>query len=222
MGKDYYPRLTAVAQDNAACNQLVNEQAEMGFILSVPGILATLTFAPIIIHFFYSAQFIVAHEILRWQILGILLRVASWPMSFTIIAKGKMRLFFWAEFSANAVLVGLTWPGIVYFGLPGTGMAFLGMYVFYWILIYFVVKHLTGFAWSVANIRIGLFTIPAIIIVFLAQYILPEFWHMILGGTVTLAFGYYSIKCLFKIVDADDMAPIFNKIKRRIGRVLSR
>lgn len=222
MGKDYYPRLTAVAQDNAACNQLINEQAEVGFLISVPGILATLTFAPIIIHFFYSAQFTAAYEILRWQILGILLRVASWPMSFTLIAKGKMRLFFWTELLANAVYVGLMWPGIVYFGLPATGMAFFGMYLFYWIIIFGIVKRMTGFTWSQANIRIGLFTIPAVIIVFLAQYILPEFWHMILGGTVTLAFGYYSIKCLCKIVDADDMAPIFNKIKRRIGRVLSR
>ena len=154
MGKDYYPRLTAIAEDNTACNQLVNEQAEVGFLLSIPGILATLTFAPIIIYFFYSAKFIAAYEILRWQILGNLLRIASWPMSFTIIAKGKMRLLFWTELLANVILIMLTWAGIAYFGLPGTGLAFFGMYLFYWILIFVVVRQMTGFAWSSANVKL--------------------------------------------------------------------
>lgn len=221
MGKDYYPRLIAVAQDNAACNRLVNEQAEVGFLLAVPGILATLTFAPIVIYLFYSAKFIAAYEILRWQILGILLRVASWPMGFTIIAKGKMKLFFWTELLANAVLLGLTWQGIVYFGLPGTGMAFFGMYLCYWFLIFGVVKRMTGFTWSTANVRLGLFTIAAIIIVFSAQYILNELWYMIMGGTMTLAFGYYSIKCLIEIVDNNGTTPIFAKIKKKIGCTLS-
>ncbi|MBN1974561.1 MAG: O-antigen translocase [Sedimentisphaerales bacterium] len=219
MGKDYYPRLTAVSHDNAKCNQLVNEQAEMGVLLAVPGILATLTFAPLIIHLFYSAKFIAAYEILRWQILGILLRVPCWPMAFTLVAKGKMNLYFWTELLANAVLISLTWSGIIYFGLPGTGMAFFGMYLLYWILIFSVVKRLTEFAWSTANVRLCLFTMPAIVIVFSAQYILPGLWYMVLGGAVTLAFGCYSIICLIKIFDTDGIRSIFAKIKRRFGFV---
>jgi PST family polysaccharide transporter len=42
MGADFYPRLTAVAQDNTACNRMVNEQAEVTLLLACPGILATL------------------------------------------------------------------------------------------------------------------------------------------------------------------------------------
>jgi antigen flippase len=221
MGKDYYPRLTAVAQDNTACNQLVNEQTEVGLLLSVPGIIATLTFAPIIIHLFYSAKFIAAYEILRWQILGILLRVASWPMSFTIIAQGKMKLFFWVELLANAVLIGLTWEGIAYFGLPGIGLAFFGMYLFYWILIVVVVKRITGFTWSPANIRLSSLTIPSVIIVFLAKYVLTDLWYMLLGGAMTLAFGCYSLKCLIELVDADGTTSIFIKIKKKVEFVLS-
>jgi antigen flippase len=34
MGTDYYPRLTAVANDNPRCNQLVNEQTEVGMLLA--------------------------------------------------------------------------------------------------------------------------------------------------------------------------------------------
>ena len=221
MGKDYYPRLTAISKDNAACNQLINEQAEVGILLSVPGILATLTFAPIILHLFYSAKFIAAYEILRWQILGILLRIVTWPMGFAIIAKGEMKIFFWTELLANVVLIGMTWLGIIYFGLPGTGMAFFGMYLCYWLLIFVVVKQMTGFSWSRANIRLGVLTIPAVIIVFSIYYVLTEFWYMILGGALSVALGCYSIKCLIKKVNAEGRTRFFNKIKRRIGFALS-
>ena len=57
MGADFYPRLTAVAKDNAACNRLVNEQAQISLLLAGPGVIATLTFASVVIALFYSAEF---------------------------------------------------------------------------------------------------------------------------------------------------------------------
>ena len=57
MGADFYPRLTAVAKDNAECNRLVNEQALISLLLAGPGVIATLTFASLVITLFYSARF---------------------------------------------------------------------------------------------------------------------------------------------------------------------
>src|SRR5690606_41907637 len=37
MGADFYPRLSAVCNDNEACNRLVNEQAPVGILLAVAG-----------------------------------------------------------------------------------------------------------------------------------------------------------------------------------------
>ena len=86
MGKDYLPRLSAIAHDNAACNNLVNEQFKIAILIAVPGIVATLTFAPLILQVFYSSDFIAAFEILRWQIMGVLLQVASWPIFSILLA----------------------------------------------------------------------------------------------------------------------------------------
>src|SRR6185437_15065321 len=63
MGADFYPRLTASANDNAECNRLVNEQAFIGLLLGGPGVLATLTLAPLVITIFYTARFYAAVEI---------------------------------------------------------------------------------------------------------------------------------------------------------------
>ncbi len=57
MGVDFYPRLTASASDNPECNRLVNEQTLVGLLLAGPGVIATLTFAPLVIALFYSAKF---------------------------------------------------------------------------------------------------------------------------------------------------------------------
>ena len=54
MGADFYPRLTAVAHDNAECNRVVNEQAHVSLLLAGPGVLATITLAPLIISLLYT------------------------------------------------------------------------------------------------------------------------------------------------------------------------
>jgi PST family polysaccharide transporter len=216
MLKDYLPRLTAIADDNAACNELVNQQAEVGILLSVPGILAILTVAPLIIQLFYSAKFIAAFEILRWQILGSLLMVASVPMHFLMEAKGRARLYLLINLSKSVVYLGLIWVGISYFGLNGIGIAYFAAYVFLWIIMYGVAKLLIGFTWSGANRRHALLMFPAIGIVFVSRFFLDNLWSLILGSTVTVAMSIYSIKRLVGIISPDGFAPLLVKIKNRL------
>lgn len=220
MVKDYLPRLSAIANDHAACNKLVNEQVEIGILLSVPGILATLTFAPLIIQFFYTSEFVAAFEILRWQILGILLQVASWPISFILQAKGRGQLVLLTVSLACVVHVCLIWVGMSYFGLKGTGMAFFGMWTFYGIIIYGVARYLTGFTLSGANIRIALVTLPAIGIVFVSGLNLEDFWSMTVGSTISVAMAVYSIMSLVDYVSPNGYLSSLVKIKERFwGRV---
>ena len=107
MGSDFYPRLTAVANDDAECNRLVNEQAQIGLLLAGPGVIATLTFAPLVIAVFYAATFAAAVEPLRWMCLGMALRVIAWPMGYIVLAKGRRTTLFWTEVAATVVHVGL-------------------------------------------------------------------------------------------------------------------
>ena len=84
---DFYPRLSAVSHDNRQCKSLINDQVEVGLLLAVPGILAIMTFTPLVITVFYSSKFMLAAEILRWQILGVVLQVVTWPMGFMLVQK---------------------------------------------------------------------------------------------------------------------------------------
>ena len=148
MAADFYPRLTAAADDNVVCNRLVNEQARVGLLLAGPGVIASLTFAPLVVALFYSAKFGAAVGILRWICLGTILQVITWPMGFIIVAKAKRALFVGCEVAWGIVSVALAWVCISYFGLVGAGISFFGSYIFHGVLLYAVVSRTSGFRWS--------------------------------------------------------------------------
>ena len=173
MGADFYPRLVGVAEDHPQCNCLVNEQTQVSLLLAAPGVIATITFAPLVIALFYSAKFAEAVEILRWICLGIALRVITWPMGFIIVAKNRQAVFMGAEAAWTVVNVGLTWICVKAFGLNGAGMAFFGSYAFHGLLIYPIVSWLSGFRWSVANWKTGLLFLSSITMVFGGFYYYP-------------------------------------------------
>jgi PST family polysaccharide transporter len=216
MGTDFYPRLTGIANDNSACNRMVNEQAEVSLLLAGPGILATLTFAPLVIQVFYSARFAPALYILYWQILGILLRVASWPLGYILLAKGKGRVFFLTELFTNIVHICLVLILLHFFGLPGTGMAFCGVYIFYWILISVVSKKISGFSLSKANRRSVLVVTPSVVVVFLSVILLPQKWGMAVGALMTIGIGSYCLNALRIALGADRVRQLLSKLRARI------
>ena len=214
MGTDFYPRLTAVANNQPECNHLVNEQAEVGLLLAVPGIIATITFAPIVLHLFYSTKFDPAVEVLRWICLGMVLRVASWPMGFILLAKGERKIYFWTELTSNLIYLVLVWVGVAQFGLRGTGMAVFVMYGIYWVGIYMVVRRLTGFRWSAAIRRVGLWFVPSLAVVFVGSYKLPQAYFLMLGTTVTLFTGIYAMKTLCALLPLERMPQFVQKLFR--------
>lgn len=213
MGADFYPRLTAHANDNSVCNRLVNEQAQVGLLLAGPGVLATLTFAPLVVALFYSAKFGAAVGILRWICLGTIIQVVSWPMGFIIIAKARQTLFIVCELAWAIVSLGLAWVCISDFGLDGVGIAFFGSYIFHAFLIYAVVSRISSFRWSQANERLGLLFLVVIAAVFIGFYLLPFFAAVSLGAVATVSIGAYSMHTLIKLIP-------FEQIPIQIRRIL--
>jgi antigen flippase len=200
MGADFYPRLTAAADNNEECNRLVNEQSQVSLLLAGPGVLATLTFAPLVIATFYTSQFTVAVEPLRWICLGMALRVAVWPLGFIVVAKGRQGVFLWTEVLATAVHVGLAYVGCKFFGVTGACMGFVGLYVVHGIVISLIVRQMSGFRWARENVQIGLVMMGLMSVAFAGFMLLP-FWPSAIVGGITLTLSIvYSLRSLLKLV----------------------
>ena len=154
MGTDFMPRLTAAANEHAMMNRLVNEQTEMGVLIAVPGVLATLVLAPIILKLFYSTAFVSGAVIARWQIIGVFLRVVSWPLGYMLIAKGRSLLFILTEVAGGVMHISLIFLCMKLWKLEGVGIAFALVYMFYTIMMLAVASGLTQFRWSATALKI--------------------------------------------------------------------
>jgi antigen flippase len=200
MGADFYPRLTAVIRDRKECNRLVNEQAEVSLLLAGPGIIGTLAFAPLVVSVLYSSAFGPAVEVLRWICLGATLQVITWPMGFIIVAEGRQGIFFWSEVAYTAIHLGVAWALVGYLGVNGAGVAFFLSYVCHGLLVYPIVRWLTGFRWSTANRRLGLVFLVFIGLVFCSFYVLPFWPATAVGGLSTVASAAYCLRALVRLV----------------------
>jgi len=216
MGADFYPRLTASIHNKDEANRLVNEQTLVGVLLAGPGVLATLTFAPLVIALLYSAKFGAAVGLLRWICLGAMLQVITWPMGFIIVAKGKSVVFFCAELAWTIVAIGLAWSCIRLFGLDGAGIAFFGSYVFHGFLMYAIVRRLSGFRWSALNKQTGLLFLSSITVVFCGFYTVPLFVASSLGVLATILSVAYSARALLNLIPFEQLPRLLQVVLVRL------
>lgn len=172
MGTDFFPRLTEVASDHTRSNRLVNEQTSIGLLFGVPGTLATLTFAPVLIVVLYNRSFLGAASLLEWMCLGVALRVVLWPMGFILMAKQMNVAFMAAEVVWAFSNIALTWQLTPIMGLSGAGVAFLGSYVIHGLLVFAIANRATGFRWTPDNTRgIAVFACLAAGVFLAAQFL---------------------------------------------------
>lgn len=191
MAADYYPRLTGVIHDHKAATRLVNEQTEIALLLSAPVFIAMIGLAPWVIHLLYSAEFTPAVEVLRWQILGDVLKVASWPLGFVLLAAGAGKTYFLTETLALVSMGGLIAGFSSGFGLQVTGIAFLGCYLIYLPMVYLLAHHRIGFVWTdtVVKLMLIIFTLCVVVGVISTLY----WWGILVSVGLTLVAGFYAL-----------------------------
>ena len=116
------------------------------------------------------------------------------------MAKGAQRIFFWTEVAAAGVHVGLAWLLLGVVGLSGAGLAFVGLYIWHGLLIYYLVQRLSGFRWSTENLALGAVFACLTGVVILAVELLP-FWPGVVVALACTAVGcWFSLTQLVRLV----------------------
>lgn len=221
LGTDFYPRLTAVANDNDECNRIVNEQAHVSLLLAGPGVIATLTLTPLVITLFYTSEFQGAVEVLRWLCLGMALRVVSWPLGYIIVAKGEQKIMIFAELAWTVVYLALAWESVRYFDLEGAGAAFFGSYIFHFLMVYLIGRRLSNFRFSSVNIKTNSLFLALILVVFWAFYELPVSVATGIGIIATGMSGIYSVVVILNLVSIERIPAVIERLFSRLKIVRS-
>ena len=215
MGTDYYPRLSGSIGEPAAARQLINEQVEVALLLASPLVVGVLGLAPWIMPLLYSDAFQPSAAILQWQLLGDILKVASWPLSMVTLAAGAGRTYAMTESIAIVVLLAGVFLGIEFLGLIGTGIAYLVSYAIYLPIVYLLARKRIDFRWQRAVFVQGLTFFAAsltVAVVGLWSHLLAAVIGVILAG----AFALFGLARLSHKADlrhaVDRLGPPFRKL----------
>ncbi len=213
MATDYYPRLSKVASEKLIFSKTINQQAEIALLLLAPLVILFLAFIKIAIVVLFSPKFLPIENMLLWAMLATLFKTMAWTLSYSLLAKGDSKAFFWSEFTVLIYSFGLNIGGYYFYGLTGLGVSFFITYILYFIQLVFIVRKKYGFSIDLVVWR--LFVTMSLLIGFevIAKLFTPYWVSYTIGSLLFLFLLYFSFKELNKRIEIRQI--ILNKIKRK-------
>lgn len=146
MSFDFYPKLTAVSQENDKVKQLVNNQIEIALILVTPAIIFLYLAAPFIIRILYTKEFLSTFLILKIALFSVILKAIIFPLGYIVLVKGDKKLFFQQALFSDFLNLIFSIVLYKYYGLLGLGIAFFLNYAIYAVYVYRMVNRHYGFS----------------------------------------------------------------------------
>jgi O-antigen/teichoic acid export membrane protein len=186
MGADYYPRLTEIIHNKVAAVQLMNDQAQIGLAIGGPLLLLLIGLAPWVITLLYSKEFAPAVELLQWQSVGNVFKLAGWALGFSIVAAGRSKTFFLLQVNFNVIFLLLLWPTLTKFGIAAAGPAFTIAYLLQLAAVFWVVRVVHNFRWQPLSLKL-LFLHGSLAVVLLAAA--QNFPVGVAAASIALALG---------------------------------
>ena len=212
MATDYYPRLSGVISDKKSYIETVNQQGNVALLILGPIITIFVVACNYIITLLYSEEFLPISDMMRYAIIGIFFRAASWLLGYILLAKGSSKLFFGCELIANIYMTLLNCICFYYWGLTGLGISFIVGYILYLAQMLIVTHKYFGFRFSKDFVRLFIIQLT---IALVALWGVNSSFSMtkdyIVGAGVIILSSIISLVGINKIID---LKQLFNSIKK--------
>ena len=212
MGTDYYPRLSAVNQDNAKCTEVINQQGEIATLIIAPILISCMILMPFIIRIIYSDKFLPANDYILWAVSGMMFKVFSWVIAFVFLAKAEAKLFIINEVITNIYSFGLSALGYHYFNLAGLGIAFMLTYLAYSVQVYLIARKRYEFSFTKSFKKVYTIQILMVAAVFVTVLLWKSNWMYLPTGLVFAVCAVYSLR------ELDKRMNVIKMIKGRLGK----
>lgn len=194
MTVDFFPRLNAAIGRPTDANQLINDQTLVGLLAAGPIILVAIGVTPWALDVLYSSEFGRAAALLRWQLFGDVLRIASWPLGYMLIASRQRTIFMAVEAIAQLAFIGVCAGLLPFLGVEAAGLAFLSMYAIYLPITYVAARRVARFRWT-TDVR-------------------SRFWLTLVLGGLTVAAAYASDVAAFCVGTGAGAILLLSSIRR--------
>ena len=194
MGQDYFPRLSSVSNNAGRVNAMVNSQLDVILLVGVPLIFGLMTVAPIAVPVLYSRSFTPAIDILEWQLVGDIFKLASWALTFTMVARGRAASYLAVEAVGGVLLLGVTFGALRLLGITGYGVGYAVTYVAYCGVAYLVVRRQTRFRFTNGNFRKIMMFGVAVVLTKVVLDVSDNSWAYLLPGALAVFTGVGSAR----------------------------
>lgn len=203
MRTSFYPKLSGVSDNNEEANRLLNEQIEVGLLLAIPGIAATLALAPWVLSLLYTREFDLGAGIVQWSVIAVFFRMISWPLWHLQVAKGLGRLLVITESLFATLQILLNWFCIGKWGLEGAGIAYMLSFMAHAAAMYVLCRRLSGFRWSRGAFVVSISGFLLLVFSFAGVKLLPLYWGAGLGLGWCLVACVGSLTTLQKVLNVN-------------------
>lgn len=125
MSTDYYPRISAVHNNNEQLANEMNRQSEAGLILMCPLAVLFIFLSPFFIDILYSKDFYATINYTDYAIIGTVIIVVSNCMGMILLAKQASNIYIFSVLGQRIILLGIYIIAYIKLGLMGLGLAYI-------------------------------------------------------------------------------------------------
>lgn len=211
---DYYPRISAVNNDNKALNVEVNRQAEVGLLLMGPLIVLFMFAMPLFIRILYTKMFLQSMDYIQYAIFGVLITIYSNAMGMILLAKQKSSIFVYTTTVMNIFSIGLNLVAYYFWGLSGIGVAAIVVAICHLCLMCMIMKKKYNITFRTRAMKIFVLTCLLCITVFFIKDMEHVFFRYCLGAVMfvcSICYSVYEIKSVMDLNIASLLSKFFRK-----------
>ena len=139
----YLPKLSELKDDREIKKEIWKTSKIIIPIVTCLAILIFI-FKNIIINILFTPEFSPMIPLFKYQLVGDVIKIASWLLAYQMLAKAMTKLFIFTEVLFNITFIGLTILCVSHFGLEGTAIAFCINYTLYLLFLLFFFRKMIG------------------------------------------------------------------------------
>ena len=139
LGVYYLPRLSEI-QDNKELRKEIFSGYKIIMPIVILASLIIFLLKEYVILIAFSKDFMPMMELFAWQLIGDVIKIASWLLAYLMLAKAMTKVFIYTEVLFSALFVGLSILFVDKFGLVGITYAYALNYLLYLFMMIFIFR----------------------------------------------------------------------------------
>ena len=139
LGVYYLPRLSEI-QDNKELRKEIFSGYKIIMPIVILASLIIFLLKEYVILIAFSKDFMPMMELFAWQLIGDVIKIASWLLAYLMLAKAMTKVFIYTEVLFSALFVGLSILFVDKFGLVGITYAYALNYFLYLVTMIFIFR----------------------------------------------------------------------------------